>query len=152
MRHLRGSNARLQYDENEKRWDAVGNSSERPLVVAAQKAGYEVAKFEGYMPRLKENPFSSARKMMSVVVDCSRCPNDIKSRVFLPEHMGTPYAAVVKGAPTWVVKKCTSMLASDGRSATDMTAAMQQRIEQGGLDQVSVGLRNLWNTALCVRI
>lgn len=125
------SNARLQYDEKEKRWDAVGNSSERPLVVAAQKAGYDAGKFERYMPRMKENPFSSARKMMSVVVDCSRSPNDIKSRVLLPQHVGTPYAAIVKGAPTWVVKKCCSMLASDGGSTTDMTAAMQQRIEQG---------------------
>ena len=54
------------YDKNE--WECLGNTSERPLVVAAAKAGLVMEQVEKEYQPLKENPFSSSRKMMSTLV------------------------------------------------------------------------------------
>lgn len=98
------SNAELQYDEEARRWEAIGNMSERPIVVAGRKAGLERGAIAKLYPRVAENPFSSARKMMSVVVDSSG-----KSDQF----QGAPYCSFVKGAPNVVLDNCDSQVVDD---------------------------------------
>ena len=127
------SNARVQFDEKEQKWEAVGNTTERPLVVAARKADFDVADFEKWMPRVKENPFSSARKMMSVLVDCRPANNDVRARVFTKEEMDTPFVSVVKGAPGYVLKKCTTMLNADGVTKRSLDAEGHKAVEKGTL-------------------
>ena len=61
------SNATLQKDEDGL-WECLGNTSERPLVVAAAKANIDSKETQTEYERVKENPFSSSRKMMSTLV------------------------------------------------------------------------------------
>lgn len=123
------SNARVQFDEKEKKWEAVGNSSERPLVVAAKKAGFEAAEMEKLFPRIKENPFNSARKMMSTFHDCRSAPVQLREKV-LGEDLDAPYVSVVKGAPNFILKKCTKVLDDNGKTVRDITPTDIENIEK----------------------
>jgi Ca2+-transporting ATPase len=86
-------------------WEATGNSSEKPLVVAAAKAGLDADKIASQYPRVKENPFNSQRKMMSVFLhnaQDSAFPTQAKR------------LSVAKGAPNVVLEKCLSIVNFDG--------------------------------------
>ena len=53
--------------QREDRWTISGDPTEAALVVAAKKAGLDKAELERRFPRVRENPFSSDRKMMSTI-------------------------------------------------------------------------------------
>lgn len=91
-------------------WQYRGNSSEAPLVVAAQKAG--VGGLAGQYPRLLNIPFSSARKMMLTVSDVSGRRELCENGLQLPE--GTVALTVCKGAPNWVLESCSSVVGPGG--------------------------------------
>eukprot|EP00457_Paulinella_chromatophora_P000770 gb/GEZN01000770.1/.p1 GENE.gb/GEZN01000770.1/~~gb/GEZN01000770.1/.p1 ORF type:complete len:1195 (+),score=139.50 gb/GEZN01000770.1/:43-3627(+) len=95
------SNAILQYNEKDKVWEASGNISERPLVVAAHKAGFKSQELRSRFPRIKENPFSSMRKLMSTLHHLPE--GSAESNIF----GGAAYVSIVKGAPN-VVLRCSS--------------------------------------------
>ena len=101
------SNAELRQSPETGMWEAVGNMSERPIVVAAAKAGIDRGKLFGRYIWRHENPFSSARKMMSVVVQ--------GGEVF------------VKGAPNVVLDRCVYMENGDGNTQ-DLTGDQRQQI------------------------
>ena len=101
------SNARVEYDEESGKWIAKGNNSERPLVVAAKKAGYTKADLHNRYKRINENPFSSVRKMMSTLVQGDN-NHDTKA----PFHIFSKhkYIACVKGAPNFILDQCISII------------------------------------------
>ena len=100
---------KLETDENGiEKWTPRGNSSEAPLVVAGVKVGLKLEILEMSLERISEIPFSSSRKMMVTVTKTT-------SKTELG-HVGEvgELTAHVKGAPNYILEKCTSFLASDG--------------------------------------
>jgi Ca2+-transporting ATPase len=107
------SDARVQRNA-EGRWEALGNISERPLVVAAMKAGWDEVELGKRFQRVHTNPFNSARKMMSVVV------NAVAGEALW--FGGAKFVTCVKGAPNFVLDKCVAKREPDG-SVTPMSDA-----------------------------
>jgi len=71
------------------KWDISGDPTEAALLVSAKRANCNFEEFE----KIKENPFDSTRKMMSVLVK-----NNKKLKTF------------TKGAPDQILKHCTHIL------------------------------------------
>lgn len=105
------------------KWEATGNSSERPLVVASQKVGIVKAELDAQFPRLQENPFNSTRKMMSTLADASN-PDGLYEE-------GVTAVALVKGAPNYILDQCAFVEGAEGK-LLEMTAEMKKSV----LDQV----------------
>ncbi|NIQ05565.1 MAG: HAD-IC family P-type ATPase [Candidatus Korarchaeota archaeon] len=61
------NNAELNHDEEEDRWYLVGDPTEGALLTFAHKGGIVKEEAEERYLRIHENPFDSARKMMSTV-------------------------------------------------------------------------------------
>ena len=89
----------------------VGDPTEVSLIVAARKVGSD-AKADGYR-RLAEIPFTSERKLMSVLA-ASNDGGEGQSRLFC------------KGAPDVLLGRCDRIL--DGGQARPMTSADRERI------------------------
>ena len=70
------SNARLLPPSGRDGWRVLGDTTEGALLVAAAKAGLDLAAEEAKAPRVAEFPFDSNRKLMSTVhrVDGSSSP------------------------------------------------------------------------------
>jgi len=98
------SNATLQFNEKEQKWETKGNSSERPLIVAARKGGFDKAALEKSYPKLKENAFNSARKMMSTFHEVKDSEHDYFSAKFI---------SCVKGAPNYILKNCSRIATAE---------------------------------------
>ncbi|MFI2368084.1 cation-translocating P-type ATPase [Streptomyces sp. NPDC018833] len=81
---------RLQSDREG--WRVLGDTTEGALLVAAAKAGLDLAAEEAAAPRVAEYPFDSARKLMSTVHKTS-----------------DGYSAYVKGAPQELLARCTTI-------------------------------------------
>jgi Ca2+-transporting ATPase len=115
------SNVVVQQDEKGEP-TFTGNMSEKPLVVAAMKAGLTTAMLTSRYPRLAENPFDNRRKMMSVVISVAgrADPNgDMggKAMALMSSLASAQAAAIVKGAPDNVIPKCVSILRANGETA-----------------------------------
>ncbi|MEM2121997.1 MAG: cation-translocating P-type ATPase, partial [Candidatus Woesearchaeota archaeon] len=87
------NNAKLVINENN--YNIVGDPTEGSLIVLAKKAGVDEEELKSNFVLVKEIPFDSNRKLMSVVVD-----NKKQKR----------FEAYVKGAPDLLLKKCTHIL------------------------------------------
>lgn len=95
------SNARLIHLTTPSRWQEIGDPTEAALLVAAAKAGLNLETLQKQLPRLREVPFDSRRRMMTVVLDWRSSAlgaNDL------------PNLAFTKGAPLEVLRLCTSIL------------------------------------------
>ncbi|KTD10837.1 cation efflux transporter [Legionella gratiana] len=89
----------------------VGDPTEVALLVAAAKGGILRGELQSSYPRIKELPFSSERKRMSVI-----CQQD-------KEHI-----AFVKGAPEIILERCTHIKTKSGikkLTLNDMTRMKQ---------------------------
>ncbi|NEU29429.1 calcium-translocating P-type ATPase, SERCA-type [bacterium LRH843] len=95
-----------------------GDPTEGALVVAAMKAGYTKQTLDQYFARVREFPFDSARKMMSVIV------KDQKGRLFV----------ITKGAPDVILGQCTKMT-YDSREEI-LTQARREEVE-GVVDKLA---------------
>lgn len=82
----------LAPDSFRRRWQAVGDPTEAAILVAAAKVGIS-AELLATWPRLDELPFDSVRKRMTTVEEIAGVP-----------------VACVKGAPSEVLSRCTSVL------------------------------------------
>eukprot|EP00808_Paulinella_micropora_P026570 g25631.t1 len=98
-------NAVLQKNDKTGQWEATGNISERPIVVAAAKCGFNHKDVLEKFPRLKENPFDSQRKMMSTLHQVKSGSWEAK---LLPPN--TQAVAIVKGAPNVLLENCRDIL------------------------------------------
>ncbi|NJK58034.1 MAG: cation-transporting P-type ATPase [Pleurocapsa sp. SU_5_0] len=90
------SNARLVHLTQPSRWQEIGDPTEAALLVAAMKAGLELETLQSQSPRLREVPFDSRRRLMSVVLDWH-------SQLWQNEHQ---YICFTKGAPLEVLRHC----------------------------------------------
>jgi len=98
------SDARLVRD-NDGRWQLKGDPTEGALVVAAMKAGLDVAALEQGFPRIAEIPFTSESKRMTTL------------------HAGPAGpVAFVKGAPEVIVDAGSHYVTADGTAALDAVA------------------------------
>jgi len=130
----------LFFDEHQHKWDYKGNSSEAPIVVAAQKVGFKGELVATEYARKLTIPFSSARKMMLTVSDVTGKSTLCEGGMPLPG--GTTLLAVVKGAPNWVLESCTQQLNPDG-TVTSMTPADKQKVNKQVDDYSDMALRVL---------
>ncbi len=94
------SNARLIHP-SPSRWQEIGDPTEAALLVAAAKAGLNLESLKQKLPRLREVPFDSRRRMMTVVLDWRA------SAIWRSE---SPNLAITKGAPLEVLKHCEFIL------------------------------------------
>ncbi|MBD2503262.1 cation-translocating P-type ATPase [Anabaena azotica] len=95
------SNARLIHLTAPSRWQEIGDPTEAALLVVAAKAGLNLETLQTQLPRLREVPFDSRRRMMTVILDWRA------STVWTGD---LPNLAFTKGAPLEVLRHCTSIL------------------------------------------
>lgn len=95
------SNARLIHLTAPSRWQEIGDPTEAALLVAAAKAGLNLENLQKQFPRLREIPFDSRRRMMTVVLDW-------RSSELWPQEL--PQLAFTKGAPLEVLRHCQFIL------------------------------------------
>jgi Ca2+-transporting ATPase len=103
------SNARLIHLTAPSRWQEIGDPTEAALLVAAAKAGLNLETLQKQLPRLREVPFDSRRRMMTVVLDWRSAMSflDTPSALWGDD---LPNLAFTKGAPLEVLRHCTSIL------------------------------------------
>jgi potassium/sodium efflux P-type ATPase len=95
------SNAHLSHLTTPERWCAIGDPTEAALLVALAKSGLQLDTLQQQLPRLRELPFDSTRRMMTVVVDW-------RSSEIWPGGAG--FVAFTKGSPLDVLKQCNCIL------------------------------------------
>jgi len=120
---LHCNNARLVRN-NESDWAILGDPTEGALLTLAQKAGYDVEDELRRTPRLREIPFDSQRKRMSVIVAA-----------------GDGTRVWAKGASTEILARSTRLAGADG--ARELTDADRDRIEAKVDSLAGQGLRVL---------
>ncbi|CAK0836226.1 unnamed protein product [Prorocentrum cordatum] len=138
---LLNSNARIEKETLPTggiKWNPVGNSSEAPLVVAAQKIDLTPEKGQKMFPRLFEVPFSSSRKMMLTAHDCS----SQTALAGLKLTSGSKVLTVVKGAPDRVLKVCSRWARKDGETE-EFTQQMRDEVMSANNSFASEALRVL---------
>ncbi len=94
------SNARLIHP-SPSRWQEIGDPTEAALLVVAAKIGLKLELLEQQFPRLREIPFDSRRRMMTVVLDWRS--SDIWTQAL-------PNISITKGAPLEVLRHCQGIL------------------------------------------
>ncbi|OLP17857.1 HAD family hydrolase [Leptolyngbya sp. 'hensonii'] len=126
------SNARLIHLTAPSRWQEIGDPTEAALLVAAAKAGLNLEQLQRQFSRLREIPFDSRRRMMSVILNW-------QDSHFWPSDF--PYLAFTKGAPLEVLRHCHSML-RDG-VIQDLTQADWDQVVAANDDLARQGFRVL---------
>ncbi len=94
------SNARLVHPAPT-RWEEIGDPTEAALLVTAVKAGLDLEQLKQRFPRLREVPFDSRRRMMTVVLDWQEAE-------LWPD--AAHHLAFTKGAPLEVLRHCHTLL------------------------------------------
>ncbi|WP_425484591.1 calcium-translocating P-type ATPase, SERCA-type [Kroppenstedtia pulmonis] len=116
-------------------WRIDGDPTEGALLVAGAKAGLTNNVLEGAWQRVKEFPFDSERKMMSVLVKDRQGERKL----------------LTKGAPDVLLQKCTHIL-YQGRKVP-LTQSLRNQVSQVNEELAAMALRNLafafrdWNGA-----
>ena len=119
------SNARLAEESSSREpWRASGDSTETALLKAAVAAGLSPARIQSQSPRLRELPFDSHRRRMSVVV-----------------HSTDGHLLISKGAPHEVMGQCTTLTTREG--AVPLSATERRRIMTIADQLATRGLRVL---------
>lgn len=102
------SNARLIHLTTPSRWQEIGDPTEAALLVAAAKAGLNLETLPKQFPRLREVPFDSRRRMMTVVLDWRSASHSEQNPSFLSSG-DLPNLSFTKGAPLEVLRHCTGI-------------------------------------------
>jgi potassium/sodium efflux P-type ATPase len=126
------SNARLVHLTTPSRWQEIGDPTEAALLVAAAKAGLNLEHLQQQLPRLREVPFDSRRRMMTVVLNWQAADLWLDT---------SPYLAVTKGAPLEVLKHCQTIL-RDG-TPQELTHAAWDNVVRANDDLACQGFRVL---------
>lgn len=126
----------LPPDEAAPRWTVLGDPTEACMLVAAQKAGINLAEELRSTPRLRELPFESNRKRMSTI------------HLISDPSFGAGKAAYVKGAPKEVLELCTKYIRGNQETALDETLrekvmAANDSYARNGLRVLAVAIRKI---------
>lgn len=106
-----------------KQWEIIGDPTEGALLVCAEKAGIPV--FGKTWQRVKEFPFDSSRKMMSVLV----------------RDANGAHLISVKGAPDILLNRCSKVYWNG--SITPLTPALKKQILKQNQEMAEQALRVL---------
>lgn len=106
-------------------WIIIGDPTEGALLVLASKGGCDVSEWQHRMPRIREVPFSSERKRMSVLVK--------------GEHGGN--VMFCKGSPELTLECCTHIQIGD--QVHGISEEQRSQILEQNNDLASHGLRVL---------
>ncbi|MGM1030369.1 MAG: cation-translocating P-type ATPase [Actinomycetota bacterium] len=125
------SDAEVRQDEHGS-WIVIGDPTEAAFVVAERKAGLSERR-EQRFSRVGEVPFTSERKMMSVIVEDAEHPVPGADR-------GRP-VLIAKGAPDVLLQHCTRVRA--GMEVTELTEADRERVHESVASMSAQALRTL---------
>ncbi|MGM9891979.1 cation-translocating P-type ATPase [Limosilactobacillus sp.] len=124
---LLADNARIvPPDDQHKRYTILGDPTEACLEVVAKKGGLDPQAERKATPRIKELPFDSDRKMMTVILK----PDD--------QHQ---FNVATKGAPNRVVDQCSSCLING--KVVPLSATLKDKIMAANDGYARRGLRVL---------
>jgi Ca2+-transporting ATPase len=112
-------------------YNILGDPTEAALISLGNRFGFSKKELLDDNPRIKEFPFNSERKMMSIV----RENRNIKT-------------SYVKGAPHFIVERCTRELIGDrvvplSSARKDELISISQRMESSGLRVLGFAFRQL---------
>ncbi|MDX2242906.1 MAG: cation-transporting P-type ATPase [Leptolyngbyaceae cyanobacterium bins.302] len=125
------SNAKLIHPAGSSQWQEIGDPTEAALLVVALKAGLDLDALQQRSPRLREVPFDSRRRMMTVLLDWTA--SDLWAEA--------PYLCFTKGAPVEVLQRCRWIL-QDGQPQ-EITSAERDRVIATNDQLASQGYRVL---------
>lgn len=126
------SNARLIHLTAPSRWQEIGDPTEAALLVVAAKAGLNLEQLQQQFPRLREIPFDSRRRMMTVILDWRSSPL---------WQTNSPHLALTKGAPLEVLRHCHFIL-RNGRTE-ELHQPDRQQVATANDDLARQGFRVL---------
>ena len=114
------SNARLEEDRGgSEPWRACGDPTETALLVAAAEAGLIHGEEQRRCPRLRELPFDSHRRRMSVLIEAGGAALALAGGETAAGGQERRLLAITKGAPLEVLRLCDSWLGGSGRQRLD---------------------------------
>ncbi|OUC11669.1 MAG: HAD family hydrolase [Alkalinema sp. CACIAM 70d] len=111
-------NAQVRCQPGSSQWQAVGDPTEAALVTLGRKAALDLEQLQQTLPRRREVPFDSIRRMMTVLLDVTQDDSLWRS--------SKTHLAVTKGAPLDVLQHCHHVL-RDNHYAT-LTPDIQAQI------------------------
>ncbi|PHM07816.1 cation-translocating P-type ATPase, partial [Nostoc sp. 'Peltigera malacea cyanobiont' DB3992] len=134
----------LQKEQGE--WAILGDPTEGALLTLAGKAGIEKDQWNSKLPRVREFPFSSERKRMSVISQVEGvATGDASSRGVDPAIasflQSEPYLMFTKGSPELILARSTQIHL--GNDTDPLTEAQRQNILTQNDLMASKGLRVL---------
>jgi Ca2+-transporting ATPase len=135
------TDAYLEQNHEDGRWEIVGDTTEGALLVMTRKAGWSRAMLEDDLPREAELPFSSERKAMTTI---HRPKGQFASDLF----ENAPYVSFTKGAPDQLLNWASYEFQPDSPVALtdERRAAWRAQIERmagDGLRVIGIGFRPL---------
>ncbi len=112
--------------------DHIGDPTEIALAVAAVHSGLDAESIGYEWPRVAEAPFTSERKRMTTVHEVPDAYRDV---------IGSPFVAMVKGAPDGLVDLATAVWI--GAGAVNMTEELRSSTQQTNANLAGAGRRVL---------
>jgi calcium-translocating P-type ATPase len=116
--------ARLLAPEEQRGWTVLGDTTEGAILVAAAKAGVDLAAESSRTPRVGVFPFDSDRKLMTTL-----------------HQIGDHVEAYVKGSPQSVIERCSEVEWNGQRIA--FTPEIRSQVEQANDEMTGMALRVL---------
>ncbi|MEH2457278.1 cation-translocating P-type ATPase [Nostoc sp.] len=134
----------LQKEQGE--WAILGDPTEGALLTLAGKAGIEKDQWNSKLPRVREFPFSSERKRMSVIFQVQQvATGEASSRGVDPAIasllQSEPYLMFTKGSPELILARSTQIHL--GNDTAPLTEEQRQKILADNDQMASKGLRVL---------
>ncbi|MDF5737584.1 MULTISPECIES: cation-translocating P-type ATPase [unclassified Nostoc] len=134
----------LQKEQGE--WAILGDPTEGALLTLAGKAGIEKDQWNSKLPRVREFPFSSERKRMSVIFQVQQvATGEASSRGVDPAIasllQSEPYLMFTKGSPELILARSAQIHL--GNDTATLTEQQRQKILADNDQMASKGLRVL---------
>ncbi len=127
-------------------WTILGDPTEGALIALAAKGGIEQDQWKSKLPRIREFPFSSERKRMSVIcqvefVDTGISPIAAIDPVISHLLKSESYLMFTKGSPELTLARCTHIYISS--HAVPLSDLQRRKIIAANEQMASQGLRVL---------
>lgn len=133
------NDAALQKEKGE--WAIWGDPTEGALVVVAAKAGLDQTHWQYQLPRLREVPFSSERKRMSVIVSRPASGNGTRAVELPYAPHSASWILCCKGSPELVLEHCQQIQIQGQVQA--LSSDLRQQIQEQNNRLARRGLRVL---------